>query len=132
MPDTATSRRWLWPWWETTALGRDLWKMRGRNPHAGLTQSEQYLPAIIERMLHCPCYERQELKARLQTGYKRSTRAGYHPHVLPEWKDDSYEIVPVRMGDTVNCFVNAYPCSLHPEAWLSCETGAVPFPHPRT
>ncbi|EHQ90483.1 molybdopterin molybdotransferase MoeA [Desulfosporosinus youngiae] len=76
-------------------------------PHAALTQSEQYLPAIMERFLHCPCYERPEIKARLHTDYQSGVRSGYHPHVALSWTEEGYEIVPVRMGDTVDCFVNA-------------------------
>lgn len=76
-------------------------------PHAALTQAEQYLPAIMERFLHYPCYERQEVKASLHMDYQSGTRAGYHPHVGLNWTGEGYEIVPIRMGDTVDCFVNA-------------------------
>lgn len=76
-------------------------------PHAALTQSEQYLPAIMERFLQCPCYERQEVKARLHSDYQSGIRSGYHPHVGLSWTEEGYEIVPIQMGDTVDCFVNA-------------------------
>lgn len=76
-------------------------------PHAALTQSEQYLPAIMERFLRCPCYERPEIRARLHMDYKSGIRSGYHPHVGLSWTGESYEIVPIQMGDTVDCFVNA-------------------------
>ena len=76
-------------------------------PHAALTQSEQYLPAIMEHFLHSPCYERQEVKARLHADYKSGIRSGFHPHVSLRWTGEGYEIVPIQMGDTVDCFVNA-------------------------
>ncbi|TWH57560.1 putative molybdopterin biosynthesis protein [Desulfitobacterium sp. LBE] len=76
-------------------------------PHAALTQAEQYLPAIMERFLSCPCYERPEIKARLHEDYQSGIRSGRHAHVGLRWTGEDYEIVPIRMGDTVDCFVNA-------------------------
>ncbi len=76
-------------------------------PHAALTQAEQYLPAVMGRFLHCPCYERQEIEVNLPIDGQRPLRPSYHPHVGLKWTEAGYEMVPIRMGDTVDCFVNA-------------------------
>ena len=76
-------------------------------PHAALTQAEQYLPAVMERFLGCPCYEREELTARLSDAFQSGARAGYHPHVLLRWEKGECVAYPVTMGDTADCFVNA-------------------------
>ncbi|SHH97461.1 putative molybdopterin biosynthesis protein [Sporobacter termitidis DSM 10068] len=75
-------------------------------PHAAMMVTEQFLPPIIEQFLCVPCFERAEVDAVLGEGFKPRGSSVYMPRVNLRWTGSGYELKSLRMGDTVDCFVN--------------------------
>jgi putative molybdopterin biosynthesis protein len=75
-------------------------------PHAAMMVTEQFLPPIVERFLGCPCFERVEVDAVLGEDFRPRGSSVFMPRVNLEWTGSAYELSSLRMGDTVDCFVN--------------------------
>jgi molybdopterin biosynthesis enzyme len=75
-------------------------------PHAAMMVTEQFLPPIVEQFIGCPCFERSEVEAVLSSDFKPRGNSVFMPRVKLYWNGSDYELSSVRMGDTVDCFVN--------------------------